>query len=274
MWRRITLFVTFALLATVILGACGAPATPAQTAATTAPTKAAATQAPTTAAPTKAVEATNTQPAATPTAAAKPTNTPAKAEPTATAAPEVAKSVTDFPGVKSYRSTVKMVFSGPAYADQAQSNVEIQGEYVREPSAEHIIMKNPDKTQPDFEMIRVGTDSYLKVGDQWMQTSSEEVPDFNQGLLLGLADFEKNDLSKLKKVGPETVNGIATTHYQYDKTTLLGLFADKESEFKDLKIAQGDIWVAKDGYVVKWSMQMEGVGVNASKPTETGAITF
>ncbi|MCZ7574848.1 MAG: hypothetical protein M5U01_40370 [Ardenticatenaceae bacterium] len=202
-------------------------------------------------------------------------NAPASAAPGATeepSEPAATKSVFDLPGITSYRSRTTVSVLGPAFEDEDFQKLEILGEYIKEPPAQHTVINTGQKE--NLEAIQIGPKSWVSFGGNWVESSGQSLPDFTSGLtMFDVTDIEK-DLGKLNKAGSEKVNGYDTTHYTFDKGTLLKLL-DKETSKEDIAkidVAHGDFYVAREGFVVKWSMHLEGKGVNENKPEAVGAM--
>lgn len=204
-----------------------------------------------------------------------PTPAAAGETPAATDEPEeptVAREVFDLPGINTYRSRTTISVVGPAFEDEEFQSLEILGEYIKEPPAQHTIMNSG--SEETLETVQIGDKSWVRFGENWIESSGQDLPDFTTGLtMFDMADIEK-DLGKLEKVGSEKVNGFDTTHYTFDKGTLLKLL-DEEASKEDIAridVARGDFYVATEGFVVKWSMHLEGKGVNQDKPDAVGAM--
>jgi hypothetical protein len=139
-------------------------------------------------------------------------------------------------------------------------------EYVAEPSAQYLEWRvtNLEDASAEETMLsrvwRIGPTTYMLMGSgdeaQCIGITGEEdraEPPFDPGLLGGLEGA--------KYVGRETVNGIPTKHYTYDKIAFTLLGADSVS---------GEVWVADDGgYMVKEVLTWEGGGGLFASQTES-----
>lgn len=253
------------MLLVLVLAACGGGAAPAPATAVS-PTEAPPPTATTPPPPTATTAPPATETVGTPLEGATPEATDEATEATAV------KNVFDLPGVKSYRSRTSISTLGPAFEDEDVQSLEILGEYVKEPPAQHTVISAGD--EESLEAIQIGDQSWVKFGENWVESSGQPLPDFTSALtMFDIADIEQ-DLGKLKEVGSEKVNGYDTTHYTFDKSTLLKLL-DEEASREDIEkidVARGDFYVAREGFVVKWSMHLEGKGVNEAKPDAVGAM--
>ncbi|MGQ9668277.1 MAG: hypothetical protein ACUVWB_13285 [Anaerolineae bacterium] len=259
--RKIAIWVITAVLALALLAGCGGKATTPAGEATAAQATAGAPSA------TKAPA----QPSPTP---VPPTDTPVPTQPAAAAeTPQAIEDVSKLPWLKSYRMRLTLETSGEAYAEEAGNKLEMIGEFVKEPPAMRyvIIGSTPEDS---MEMIRIGNQSWLKMGESWIQSTDESAAKFGEEFML----FEPEDLSKdwkdLSRVGKETVNNIQTTHYKFDKQTFLTILTDEETRtlYQNLDIAEVDFYLADEGYIVKMVTLLSGKGVNSNKPDLAGEM--
>jgi len=286
MLRRISLILILVILVTSALTGCGVeeePAAPAATNTAVSPTNTTAPAATNTPAP-----PTNTPaPAATNTLVVPPTNTPAseKAADTATPEPEKedepaaapkwsASQLFSQPDINSYRSTINVSMSGPAFEDESDISFVMRGEYTRDPEAQRMVIDMGD--EGFMEMVQIGEKSWINFAGMWMETTSDETGDITDEMML--FDMEDiGDLDEFKKVGSETINGFKTTHYQFEEEDLFKVLKDAQEDLATLEgldSATGDVWVTKDGVVVKWLMRLEGTGINEQNADASGAIEF
>ncbi len=103
--------------------------------------------------------------------------------------------------------------------------------------------------------VDIGTGTLVKSTDP---SSSSMVDSFAPDKLLGSTS---GYISDMKVVGDEQKNGVATTHYQADQTTLAA--ASAGLAFFGLTNPQWswDVWIAKDGgYVVSYALKGTGDG--------------
>lgn len=259
--RKIAVWVIMAMLALVLLAGCGgktatpAGETPAAQATAGAPS---ATKAP-------------AQPSPTP---VPPTDTPAPTQPTAAAeTPQAIEDVSKLPWLKSYRMRLTIETSGEAYAEEAGNTLEMIGEFVKEPPAMRYVITG-STPEDSMEMIRIGNQTWLKMGDSWIQSSDESAVKFGEEFML----FEPQDLSKdwkdLSRVGRETVNNIQTTHYKFDKQAFLTILTDEETRalYQNLDVAEVNFYLADEGYIVKMVTHLSGKGVNSNEPDLAGEM--
>ncbi len=138
---------------------------------------------------------------------------------------------------------------------------------VREPLAQHLVItgsgagKIEGMTGQGLEIIRIGGDSYVRFGDEWVIM---QIPD--SGLIpSSLATYSPENIfggSRGRYVGEEIVNGVATRHYRYDRAALLA-----SNLFANLTEASGDVWVS-----VTHNVPVRAVAQLAGKNNETGRV--
>ncbi len=119
----------------------------------------------------------------------------------------------------------------------------------------------------DINYIQIGQKAWVKFAGSWQTTS----PDSSMGLGSSPTDlfgeFLPQEALKGAKTSKETVNGVSTTHYAFDKAALAKLseFQDATNEFKDLTSANLDAWLSDEGLPVKLSMNLAGKDASGQK---------
>ena len=260
------LLVTLGLILSPV--ACGPKATPV------APTPVEATPTP------KPVEVAPTPIPPTPTPIAEATPTPkpvevaptpvpptptAIAEATPTEAPpeEVfAGSYEALKGLKSYRFLCLFKFESEEKAEITAGSIEIKGEYVA-PDKEHATWTDLS-TGEGFEAIRIGDKAWFKVEGAWMEMPAEYAESIMQGVLMfgpvygwGTLYTGLPGISNL--VGREVVNGIPCLHYASSYKGWGAIFGGGLTE------AKGDIWIAVEGFPVKYIFKASGTDAEGNR---------
>jgi hypothetical protein len=256
------------LLALLLIAACGGnqPATaPEPTATSVPPTATSAPPTATTAPTTEAAEAGGE----TDTAGAE---TSGESEPSES---ETAK-VFDVAGATSYRTRMSVQASGEAFKDEEQTNIEFLGEYTKEPAAQHITIKAGESATDTLEVIQIGDKSWVKFGGNWITDTSGNLPDFTEGLTPFDVSEVEQELDKMERVGNEEINGFQTTHYRFNKETLTNVLREEagKENIEKLDVAEGNFYVAEEGFLVKWDMQMKGKGIQEDQPDLAGEISI
>lgn len=110
----------------------------------------------------------------------------------------------------------------------------------------------------------------------WISAPAEEGSDFTSSFTLAQPNDPTEFLEALEdadaevtEVGPETVNGVDTTHYRvlFDTAAMFaGLSAEERAELTaDGPIPEGefpmDLWISGDGLVVRYVMEIDGAAL-------------
>jgi hypothetical protein len=132
---------------------------------------------------------------------------------------------------------------------------------TRTPAAERFLVESDDG---DVEFIQIGTDTWMRFGDEWMQTSSDTGSAFGDILSGGdawIANVETNDYEYL---GSERVNGTQTRHYRISYTDAFVNWFDAEDDVDDIDDGWAEIWIADEPglprFAVKYEIVMTGTG--------------
>ncbi len=254
---------------------------------TESPSKSAPSTATATVEPTPTPNPTNTpEPTATPVEESSTEAMPGEAAGTVegetpTASTEQTISVFEALGVNSYRSRISVEASGEAFemdadtSPMASGNMEIIGEYVADPLAMHVSMTVGGETFAEYIVIGDQAWSRIPLFDaNWMTATLDEVPDFTE--IVSPVDLEllEKELSNIENVGTETIEGIETTHYRFDKNTLLAALDDPQAkeELQTIDTIEGDFWLAEGGIPIKWRMAFSGTGLNSDNPDAEGSM--
>ncbi len=242
-------WIALVLMLTLVLSACGGASEPAA--------EAPATSVPATAAP--AVEAT-----------LAPTSVPQVEAPVAD--PEYLP-----PGkvLKSFRSRSETTFS-TTFADgvvEAERGlftgafVRTDGTYGYDEVFEFYELGVGDEVDlatitPDMVIYSVGEGTAVATGDQWSVAErdplSQPSPAFE--VFTGLPGDFAAAIDQAESLGKETVNGVATTHYQVSERSafesILGMvMSEEEGEVQQLTY---DVWIADEGkFVVKYDFVIQ-----------------
>jgi hypothetical protein len=152
----------------------------------------------------------------------------------------------------SYRSYFKMTSESSTSGEGAQSVLEMDMEYVRDPFAQRVIIRGGDMGLGEgLESVQIGDQRYIILGEgQCMSSSAGEDEEIDMELFH--IDDAIGGLEHARRVRPdETVNGILCRHYAFDEKAVAGWSAFTQAE--------GEMWVAVDGeYVVRYTLQAEG----------------
>lgn len=181
------------------------------------------------------------------------TSTPTEASPSGGTEAEEELSLSSVTGglqsLDSYRSHFRMTFEGSTGGEAEQWVMEMDMEYVREPSAQRIVVQG-GMAGEGFETVQIGDQQYVVFGEEQCVSSSAD-----EGDAMDMEIFEPADvlggLDNARRIRPdEKINGILCRHYAFDETSIA---------WAVLSHAEGEVWVAVDGdYVVKYVMQADG----------------
>jgi hypothetical protein len=161
--------------------------------------------------------------------------------------------------LQSYRTEMTWVVQ---YADGTVEEFTMQQAATQTPAATRFSIEAEDGS---IEFIQVEDQVYVRFGDQWMQSSSDEVSDMGDefgGVLSGEDWIDEIEAEDYEYVGQETVNGLNTRHYnvQYDERWF-NYFGDEES-IDDIDSGTAEIWIADEGdlpqFVVRLIVEMTG----------------
>lgn len=146
--------------------------------------------------------------------------------------------------------------------------VSVEGEYVKEPSAQRLLVTMPGARSDGLETLVVGESRYTKVRNRWIQTPGnrfdmDEIAPFTPDVVVG-------ELEYVEDLGSESVNGRATTHYRVNKEALPPIPFNRNGERQDLSSlgsVQFDLWVdEEEHFVVKMQASVENAETGV--PTE------
>lgn len=139
--------------------------------------------------------------------------------------------------------------------------VSVEGEYVKEPPAQRLLVEMPGAQSDGLETLVVDDSRYTKVRNRWIQTpgnrfNMDEIAPFTPDVVVG-------DLEHVDALGDEPVNGRATTHYRIQAESLPPIPFNRNGERQDLSAlgsVQFDLWVDEEAqFVVKMQASVENV---------------
>lgn len=201
------------------------------------------------------------------------TPTPKKTEtPLPTAAPIPTKTeveeelrTTEIPDwIKTYRTLLTMKWESTQEDKTISGSAEVRGEYIVDPTREHIIIISSEegKEHQKMEWVAIEKTAWLNAGGGWMQVQMDE----QQALASFGFDFWVtpgllSDIEGYKRIQPdEEINGIPCEHYALDENALAKILAES---IGGVKAARGEVWVSKqDHFTVKYIWHLEGKDVS------------
>jgi hypothetical protein len=153
-------------------------------------------------------------------------------------------------GLDSYRMQMTWSFTAD---DGTIEEFSIEEEATRNPAAQRYTMTSADQS---MEFIRVGETQWMKIGEDWMQTSvgaDESMGQFGQFVQPDQM-FSEADKDSYKYLGKETINGMNTRHYQLKENawnTTWNLTA------KEVEEGTMELWVVDENDLPKIAARFE-----------------
>ncbi len=159
----------------------------------------------------------------------------------------------------------------------------------------HAVVKMPIQNT-SFEGIRVGDKVWVSDGENWVVGTEDQLTSlthFSSSSDLFFSDLFGKDVSELKRsnedwkyAGTAKVNGVETMHFTLKENAVQAFSTDQFNmlystlvpglNVHDLKAtsATGDVYIAKDGLLVKGSYILTGVGKTDDGKEETVKIVY
>ena len=134
--------------------------------------------------------------------------------------------------------------------------IEAEGAYVA-----------PDKVEvrltlagQEMGYVQIGDDAWMNDGAGWQATQAGESLDFSQSPADLLSDFLPQQVLQAAETSSETVNGVETTRYSFDREALAQLSEDmgEPAGLEDISEANLDIWLTEGSVPVKLLVNMAG----------------
>ncbi|MFZ1505545.1 MAG: hypothetical protein WAV74_02030 [Anaerolineae bacterium] len=183
-------------------------------------------------------------------------------------APDVEAAMAAMDRLASYRTYTRYDFSEKVSASAvASGTISITVEYVRQPQeAQRILMEGTGQGAEDgaagrMETIRIGDTTWTNLGDDnWIQTSEETGTPFQSAGLIYDTPELLVSVSAARRLGSETINGLETEHYAFDKRQL------NIVNVGDMDEARGEFWIAADGgFIVRYRLEAHGRDIELSE---------
>jgi hypothetical protein len=200
--------------------------------------------------------------------ASAPTNTPVPtaADPaTDNTEPTQITVIEDVSAINSYRMRIEI----HSEAARGDNNVAIEGEFVKEPPAERLVIRFEENGNPEqMEMVVAGGQRYFQAKGMWMQAPDMAL-NIAEYTLITPADIAEKSTG-LTRLDSETVNGRATVHYQGDKSSIPAAGTPSDTfDVSQVDSAQLDLWVDEaENFIVKLQINVEdGQGEQAQRHT-------
>ncbi len=159
----------------------------------------------------------------------------------------------------SYRITMDLEVTGKkADGQEVAQSMNSEFSVSNDPQIMNIVMSfsgiDEVMDAQSIEMAQVEGTSYMVIPEMGcVTTSGEDILEENPFTSMMSPDQFLNDLDNAKYEGEETINGIVTRHYSFDKSAMTG------TDLTDVKEATGHVYIAKDGdFLVSLVMDATG----------------
>jgi len=182
-----------------------------------------------------------------------------------------ANASTALESLESYRFSTSFVFVGEEDGQTEAGSMELIG-VIASPNRKHFLWRNMAENET-FEIVQIEERAWTFEDGQW-----EEVPVFvaeamSQAALVyapsvtwsGLFGTLQPDATY---VGTETVNGVEADHYS---ATYQQWGAYWQGDLVD---AAGDVWIATDGYPVRYDFSATGIDEMGNRGTVTWTMNL
>lgn len=194
-------------------------------------------------------------------------------------APDVQAAIDAMTTLSSYRTrTVYEFGEHPVTGTLTTGVVDVLVEYTKTPlPAQRVVMTDTTVPEGDdtrtSQTVRIGDTTWYDMGDgNWIESTEEAGTPFEPAGLI----FDAPDLlvstTQARRLGSETVNGIASDHYAFAQDQLPAFAAG------DMDSASGEFWVARDGgYITRYTLQAAGEDIELSdglRGRGTMALTY
>ncbi len=141
-------------------------------------------------------------------------------------------------------------------------------EETKDPPIAHIVIENEggdsqqlgDFNRLEFYIVEDNNSTTVYMpnvsgGEGWMAINTSGSEDIYKMMPISLDALDMLP-AQSRVVGPEEINGMATTHYTYNQNDFMGLVSGLEE-------AQGDAWITADNILIKLVQHVSGSGLSA-----------
>lgn len=195
---------------------------------------------------------------------------------------DLAIEVESLDGLDSYRARMVSRFE---YDDGDVEQMTIEQDAIREPYASRMLMTSVGMSEDEggdtsFEMIQVGSEQYIRFGEEWMQSTVEdEMSTFEEDAMVSAEDIESiADSSNYEYLGKETISGVRCRHYRFEADPDdLGFIYDLEGEEGDMwnwEKVEGEVWIADESDLPDISVRFTWTATGELDDGRTGKLIF
>ncbi len=166
----------------------------------------------------------------------------------------------------SYRYSTLFTFVGEDDGEIEAGSIELTG-IVAGPDKKHLIWMDLEDEER-FEVIQLGQQAWVLGDGEWEQAPVMVAEAMSQAVLIYAPSIAWGGVfGELEPtatyVGIETVNGVSAHHYTSTYDQWGGYWAG------ELQNAAGDVWIAEDGYPVKYHFSATGIDEHGDGGTVT-----
>jgi len=173
---------------------------------------------------------------------------------------------TAFEELTSYRYQTLFTFVGEEDGEIEAGSIELTGT-VAGPDQQHLVWHDLDEDE-QFEVIRVGSRAWILEDGMWTEVPPMVADAMTNAILVFAPSIAWSGIfGELEPtatyVGEDTVNGVTAHHYASTYQQWGGYWAG------ELQGACGDVWVADEGYPVKYEFSATGIDEDGDRGTVT-----
>lgn len=165
----------------------------------------------------------------------------------------------------SYHYSTLFTFVGEEDGEVEAGSIELSG-IVAGPNQRHLIWRNLGEDE-QFEVIQIDDKAWI-FDDEWEEAPVLVAEAMSQAVLIYAPSIAWGGVfGELEPtatyVGKETVNGVSAHHYTSTYALWGGYWPGA------LENASGDVWIAEDGYPVKYHFSATGIDEDGDRGTVT-----
>jgi len=145
------------------------------------------------------------------------------------------------------------------------SDIDVEGAYVAPDSLE-VKMRFAGR---DMRFVQIGSEAWINDGSGWTAAGAGGSLDILSGSPADLAtEFLPSEVLKVAKTSSETVNGVKTTKYSFDKESLkqvaekLGQDTGSVDQVDEMQL---NVWLTEDNLPVKFALAAKGTDEQGNK---------
>jgi hypothetical protein len=178
-----------------------------------------------------------------------------------------AGAATALEALASYRYKTAFTFIGESDGQPESGSIEMTGEVVA-PDRQRIVWQDLGEGD-QFELVQIGAQAWMLEEGEWSEIPAMVAEAMSQAVLVFGPAISWSGLyggleTSSNYVGEETVNGVRARHYASTYNQWAGMWGG------ELVDASGDVWIADDGYPVRYRFSATGI----SEEGERGSVSW